>query len=125
MGWPVMHSRSPLMHNYWMRQQGVEGSGVPGPGPVRARGIAPSHPVGRRARELHLVELIEMDLPRLPDRCVELPAGESLAKLDVVLVAEPDEVEEVLFPLPQRGYGALGGSGGQVILAGPLTLSKG
>ena len=29
MGWPVMHSRSPLMHNYWMRQQGVEGRYIP------------------------------------------------------------------------------------------------
>jgi shikimate dehydrogenase len=29
MGWPVMHSRSPLMHNYWMKQQGVTGTYVP------------------------------------------------------------------------------------------------
>lgn len=28
MGWPVMHSRSPLMHNYWMEQQGLAGSYV-------------------------------------------------------------------------------------------------
>ena len=28
MGWPVMHSRSPLMHNYWMKQQGLEGTYV-------------------------------------------------------------------------------------------------
>jgi len=28
MGWPVMHSRSPLMHNYWMEQQGVAGTYV-------------------------------------------------------------------------------------------------
>jgi shikimate dehydrogenase len=25
MGWPVMHSRSPLMHNYWFRQTGLPG----------------------------------------------------------------------------------------------------
>jgi shikimate dehydrogenase len=29
MGWPVMHSRSPLMHNYWMEQQGFTGTYVP------------------------------------------------------------------------------------------------
>src|SRR5262245_5780618 len=29
MGWPVLHSRSPLMHNYWMRQQGLTGTYVP------------------------------------------------------------------------------------------------
>jgi shikimate dehydrogenase len=29
MGWPVMHSRSPLMHNYWIEQQGLAGSYVP------------------------------------------------------------------------------------------------
>jgi shikimate dehydrogenase len=29
MGWPVLHSRSPLMHNYWMEQQGVWGTYVP------------------------------------------------------------------------------------------------
>ena len=28
MGWPVMHSRSPLMHNYWLAQQGLSGSYV-------------------------------------------------------------------------------------------------
>ena len=28
MGWPVMHSRSPLMHNYWMEQEGLAGTYV-------------------------------------------------------------------------------------------------
>lgn len=46
MGWPVMHSRSPLMHNYWMRQQGLQGTYVPlaiRPGTVEAalRGLHP------------------------------------------------------------------------------------
>jgi shikimate dehydrogenase len=25
MGWPVMHSRSPLLHNFWMEQHGLIG----------------------------------------------------------------------------------------------------
>ena len=29
MGWPVMHSRSPMLHNYWFRQHHLAGSYVP------------------------------------------------------------------------------------------------
>lgn len=29
MGWPVMHSRSPLLHNYWIKQHGLNGVYVP------------------------------------------------------------------------------------------------
>lgn len=29
MGWPVMHSRSPVLHNFWFRQYGLAGSYVP------------------------------------------------------------------------------------------------
>jgi len=29
MGWPVMHSRSPLMHNFWFRQHELSGTYVP------------------------------------------------------------------------------------------------
>src|SRR5438046_2865137 len=29
MGWPVMHSRSPMLHNYWFKQHGLAGSYVP------------------------------------------------------------------------------------------------
>ena len=29
MGWPVMHSRSPMLHNYWFSQYGLSGSYVP------------------------------------------------------------------------------------------------
>jgi len=29
MGWPVMHSRSPLMHNHWFGKHGLAGSYVP------------------------------------------------------------------------------------------------
>ena len=31
MGWPVMHSRSPLMHNFWLKQHGIQGVYVPLP----------------------------------------------------------------------------------------------
>jgi len=29
MGWPVMHSRSPMFHNYWFKQHGLAGTYVP------------------------------------------------------------------------------------------------
>ncbi len=28
-GWPVKHSRSPLIHNYWIRKYGIDGAYVP------------------------------------------------------------------------------------------------
>ncbi|MDE7546588.1 shikimate dehydrogenase [Acetobacter fabarum] len=31
MGWPVEHSRSPVLHNYWLRRYGVDGAYVPLP----------------------------------------------------------------------------------------------
>lgn len=48
MGWPVMHSRSPLMHNYWMAQQSLAGSYVPlaiKPGGLAAA-LRALHPLG-------------------------------------------------------------------------------
>jgi shikimate dehydrogenase len=48
MGWPVMHSRSPLMHNYWMEQQGLAGTYVPltiRPGEL-AEALRAMHPLG-------------------------------------------------------------------------------
>ncbi len=29
MGWPVMHSRSPMLHNHWIAEHGLKGSYVP------------------------------------------------------------------------------------------------
>lgn len=29
MGWPVMHSRSPMLHNYWFKERGLAGTYVP------------------------------------------------------------------------------------------------
>jgi len=29
MGWPVMHSRSPILHNYWFKKYGLAGTYVP------------------------------------------------------------------------------------------------
>jgi shikimate dehydrogenase len=31
MGWPVAHSRSPALHNFWLEEQGIDGAYVPLP----------------------------------------------------------------------------------------------
>jgi len=41
MGWPVMHSRSPMLHNYWFKQHDLAGTYVPlRSGPEPRRGLA-------------------------------------------------------------------------------------
>ena len=48
MGWPVMHSRSPMLHNYWFRQHDLAGSYVPLA--IRPEGLGAAlralHPLG-------------------------------------------------------------------------------
>ncbi len=48
MGWPIMHSRSPLLHNYWFRQHELAGTYVPLA--IRPEGLAAAlralHPLG-------------------------------------------------------------------------------
>jgi shikimate dehydrogenase len=48
MGWPVMHSRSPMLHNYWFKQHGLAGTYVPLA--IRAEHLAGAlrglHPLG-------------------------------------------------------------------------------
>ncbi len=48
MGWPVMHSRSPMLHNYWFKQHELAGTYVPLA--IRPEGLAAAlralHPLG-------------------------------------------------------------------------------
>src|SRR5438477_13054927 len=48
MGWPIMHSRSPLLHNYWFKQHELAGTYVPLA--IRPEGLAAAlralHPLG-------------------------------------------------------------------------------
>jgi shikimate dehydrogenase len=48
MGWPVMHSRSPMLHNFWFRQHALAGTYVPLA--IRPEGLAAAlralHPLG-------------------------------------------------------------------------------
>src|SRR5712691_2004515 len=40
MGWPIAHSRSPALHNFWLDEQGIDGVYVPLP--VRPEQLAPA-----------------------------------------------------------------------------------
>jgi len=40
MGWPVAHSRSPAMHNFWLDEHGIDGAYVPLP--VRPEALRPA-----------------------------------------------------------------------------------
>lgn len=48
MGWPVMHSRSPLLHNFWFKQHALTGTYVPLA--IAPEGLGPAlralHPLG-------------------------------------------------------------------------------
>ena len=48
MGWPVMHSRSPMLHNYWFKRHALSGTYVPLA--IRPEGLAAAlralHPLG-------------------------------------------------------------------------------
>ena len=41
-GWPISHSRSPLIHGYWLKKHGID----PGPAPVPAAPVVDSAPGG-------------------------------------------------------------------------------
>src|SRR5262245_28377858 len=48
MGWPIMHSRAPLLHNYWLRRHDLAGTYVPlaiRPDGLRAA-LRALHPLG-------------------------------------------------------------------------------
>ncbi|MBT3989853.1 MAG: shikimate dehydrogenase [Rhodospirillaceae bacterium] len=64
-GWPVMHSRSPLMHNYWMEQQGLTGTYIPlaiKPGTLEdaLRGMHPLRFSGCNVTIPHKMEAMEI-----------------------------------------------------------------
>ena len=48
MGWPVMHSRSPMLHNYWFKQHALAGTYVPLaiPPAQLAAALLALHPLG-------------------------------------------------------------------------------
>ena len=80
-GWPIGHSRSPLIHNYWLRQNGIAGE-------YRAEAVAPEafpeflkslperHYVGANVTLPHKEAALRLSLP--DDRAEAVGAGNTL-----------------------------------------------
>jgi shikimate dehydrogenase len=87
MGWPVMHSKSPMLHNYWFKQYGLNGTYVP-------FAIEPSG-LGAALRALHPLGFAGCNLT-IPHKQEALkfvdevdPVGRSMGAISCVVV-RPD-----------------------------------
>jgi shikimate dehydrogenase len=91
MGWPVLHSRSPLLHNHWLRHHGLAGVYVPLEIKVEDLGVAlralPA--LGFSGCNLTLPHKIEaMDLVDSVD-----PAGARIGAINCVVVREDGRLD--------------------------------
>lgn len=126
MGWPVMHSKSPMLHNYWFQQYGLSGTYVP-------LAIEPAG-LGAALRALHPLGFAGCNLT-IPHKQEALkfvdeidPVGRSMGAISCVVV-RPDGslhgsnndgygfIENILEHAPQTRFDAgpiavLGAGGG-------------
>jgi len=126
MGWPVMHSKSPMLHNYWFQQYGLAGTYVP-------LAIEPAG-LGAALRALHPLGFAGCNLT-IPHKQEALkfvdevdPVGRSMGAISCVVV-RPDGslrgsnndgygfIENILEHAPQTRFDAgpiavLGAGGG-------------
>ena len=91
MGWPVMHSRSPMLHNYWFKQHNLAGSYVPLAIQPEALGAAlrALHPLGfagcnltipHKQQAMAIVDTVDVVAQRIGAiSCVVVAADGSLA----------------------------------------------
>jgi shikimate dehydrogenase len=91
MGWPVMHSRSPKLHNYWLAQYGLNGTYVP-------LAIAPDHLPGA-LRALHALGFAGCNLT-IPHKQMALtmvdkldPLARRIGAVNCVVVAPDGALE--------------------------------
>jgi len=66
MGWPVTHSRSPALHNFWIDEHGIDGAYVPLP-------VAPEH----LAQALRALPALGTSSPAKRPSRVDLPEPEA------------------------------------------------
>jgi len=73
-GWPVMHSRSPMMHNYWFKKHGLAGTYVP-------LAIRPEH-LSAALRGLHPLGFagVNVTIPHKQEAMKMVHAVDTLAK---------------------------------------------
>ena len=85
-GWPEMHSRSPLMHNYWMAQQGLQGVYVPlaiRPGTLEPA-LRALHPLGFSGCNLTIPH--KLDAMRIVDQADDV--ARKIGAISCVVVRE-------------------------------------
>lgn len=78
LGWPVAHSRSPRLHNYWLEKYGIDGAYVPFP-------VHPDH-LGTALRALPLLGMAGVNLT-VPHKESALAALDSVDPLAATLGA--------------------------------------
>src|SRR6266571_5166731 len=100
MGWPVMHSRSPMLHNYWFKQHGLAGTYVPLA--IRPEGLAGAlralHPLGFAGCNLTIPH--KQEAMRIVDEVDKL--AKSIGAISCVVVG-PDGSRAVCYGLAQEG----------------------
>lgn len=91
MGWPVAHSRSPLLHGFWLRQTGIDGAYLPLP-------VRPEH-LAQALRALPVLGFRGCNLT-IPHKIGALavadrvdPAARRIGAVNTIVVAEDGALE--------------------------------
>ena len=91
MGWPVAHSRSPALHNFWLDEHGVDGAYVPLP-------VRPEH-LSQALRALPVLGFRGCNLT-IPHKQMALsivdrvdPLAQRIGAMNTVVVAADDRLE--------------------------------
>lgn len=91
MGWPIGHSRSPLIHNHWLRERGLSGAYVPlaVPPETLARALHALHPLGFAGVNLTIPH--KMLAVPIVDRMDE--AARAIGAVNTIVVGPDGELE--------------------------------
>jgi shikimate dehydrogenase len=121
-GWPIGHSRSPLIHNYWLRQHGIAGeyraeAVPPDEFPEFLQSLTSRHYVGANVTLPHKETALRLSLP--DDRAKAVGAANTLWFEDGALRSTNTDVEGFLANLDaaepgwdQRSDAVVLGAGG-------------
>ena len=107
-GWPVSHSRSPLLHNHWLAQHGIDGAYVPLP--VRPEHLAAAV-AGLAAAGFRGVNVTVPHKVAAASLCTELrPAAQAAGAVNTLLFEEGrivgDNTDGAGFLANLRAHGA-------------------
>ncbi len=132
-GWPVSHSRSPLLHNHWLARHGIDGAYVPLPVRPEALAVALS---GLRAAGFRGVNVTVPHKVAVAALCDELrPAARQAGAVNTVLFTQSgvvgDNTDGTGFVANLRAHGVapgpalLLGAGGAARAIAAALLAEG